>query len=430
MPDSTPLSFCDSVLPEAVARPIIAAALKAKGAYRTALVGIVGALDRRGVVPGADAVLFRPIFNGTDLAGWKQAGDFFRAENGVLVGETTAAHPCAESQYLVYARERLADFELRASFRLSPSANSGFQLRSTDSTTKDTGYQADMNGNGAYVGFLYCTGQHLVGQRGCDVVLAPSGRKESVRFAEDAELKAVYRPGEWNDIRLVAKGSVLAVWINGVRTVAVADSRPEFLPPDGYISIQLHKGAPMKMEFRDLRVRTEGVSLDPILESVLLKRLEDLSADAAPSFEGADWIWHADGQKNGAKVAFRAELDLPPGEIEKAGIIFSCDDSAVFSVNGQEIARQTDGKLWYTPTAVVDVKRTQLVAGRNVIEVAAENNRGCAAFIAVVEVAYADGRIVRLPTGERGWKAALDGKTFAAPSVIGPYGCKPYGKFK
>ena len=184
------------------------------------------------------------------------------------------------------------------------------------------------------------------------------------------------------------------------------------------------------MEFRDLRVRTEGVSLDPILESVLLKRLEDLSADAAPSFEGADWIWHADGQKNGAKVAFRAELDLPPGEIEKAGIIFSCDDSAVFSVNGQEIARQTDGKLWYTPTAVVDVKRTQLVAGRNVIEVAAENNRGCAAFIAVVEVAYADGRIVRLPTGERGWKAALDGKTFAAPSVIGLYGCKLYGKFK
>ena len=430
VPDSTILSFGESVLPDCVAKPIVDAALRAKGAERTALVGIVGALERRGRVPGSDAVLFRPIFNGRDLAGWKQDGDFFSVKDGVLVGESTVEKPCGKGRYLVYNAEPFADFELRGSFRLGRTANSGIQLRSKPDLLKDTGYQADMNGSGGYVGYLYCTGQHLVGERGADVTLSEDGRKRVDRFADGKELQQVYRVGEWNDIRVVAKGRILAVWINGVRTVAVADARRDFLPDRGYLSIQLHPGPPMKAEFRDLRIRTDEVALDANLENTLLQRMEVLAMGDAPSFEGADWIWHEGGQKKDAKVAFRAALDLPQGEIENAGIIFSCDDSAVFSVNGQEVGRQTDGKLWYTPTAVLDLKRTNLAPGRNVIEVAAENGSGCAAFIAVVEVTYKDGRIVRLPTGMRGWNASLEGGPFGAPSVIGAYGCKPYGKFK
>ena len=72
VPDSTILSFGESSLPECVAKPLVEAALRAKGAARTALTGIVGALERRGRVPGSDAVLFRPIFNCKDLDGWKQ----------------------------------------------------------------------------------------------------------------------------------------------------------------------------------------------------------------------------------------------------------------------------------------------------------------------------------------------------------------------
>ena len=429
VPDSTMLSFGESVLPDRVAKPIVEAALKAKGPMRAALSGIIGALERRGRVPGSDAVLFRPIFNGKDLTGWKQEGDFFSVRDGVLVAESTAEKPCGKGRYLVYAAEPFADFELRGSFRLGRTANSGIQLRSKPDLLKDTGYQADMNGSGGYVGYLYCTGQHLVGERGADVALVGEGRKSVVRFADGKELQQVYRVGEWNDIRVVAKGRLLVVWINGVRTVAVADARTDFLPDIGYLSLQLHPGPPMKAEFRDLRIRTDAVALDANLENTLLRRMEQLSMGDAPSFEGAAWIWHKDGQKKGAKVAFRAELDLPPGEIEKAGIVFSCDDGAVMTVNGQEVARQTDGKLWYTPTAVLDLKRTNLTPGNNRIEVAAENGPGCAAFIAAVEVAYRDGRILRLPTGARGWKASLEGGPFGAPSVVGAYGCRPYGKF-
>ena len=430
VPDSTILSFGESSLPECVAKPLVEAALRAKGTARTALAGIVGALERRGRVPGSDAVLFRPIFNGKDLDGWKQDANFFYAKDGVLVGESTPEKPCKKSQYLVYAKEKLADFELRGSFRLSKSANSGIQVRSTDSTTTDTGYQADMNGSGSIVGYFYCTGQHLVGKRGCNVVLAPDGRKSEEAFAADKSIQDVYRVGEWNDIRVVAKGNILAMWVNGVRTVTVADARPEFLPATGYISIQLHQGHSMKVEFRDLRVRTDSVELDPNLENALRKKMDALEFGGAPSFEGAEWIWHKAAQnKDGAKVAFRAELELPPGQIDTSALIFSCDDSAVFSVNGKEVGWQNNGKLWMTPTAVIGPSRTNLVPGKNVIEVAAENNLGCAAFLAMIEVTYTDGRIVRFPTNGRGWKASVDGKTFEQPQVVCPYGSAPYGKF-
>ncbi|MBP5321751.1 MAG: DUF1080 domain-containing protein [Kiritimatiellae bacterium] len=432
VPENAVLTFGERTLQAASAKTLVDAALKAEGALRVALTRVISSLERRGRVPGSDAVLFTPVFNGRDLDGWKQDGDFFRAENGVLIGESTPEKPCRSSQYLVYAKEKLADFDLRGSFRLSPEANSGIQVRSTDSTTTDTGYQADMDGAGNIVGFLYCTGQHLVGERGADVALAAPARKKVDRFADDKEIQTIYRPGEWNDFRIVAQGCVLAVWINGVRTVSVADSREKFLPGTGYISIQLHQGHPMKVEFRDLRVRKGNDVLDAALEETLLGRLAALEAGDAPSFEGAEWIWHPKAQNVAkAKVAFRAELELPAGEIENAGLIFSCDDSAVFTVNGTEVARQTDGKLWYTPTAVLGADRVNLAPGtKNVIEVAAENNGGCAALIAAIEVLYADGRIVRLHTGGRGWKASVDeGKTFDPPSIVGPYGCAPYGTF-
>ena len=169
---------------------------------------------------------------------------------------------------------------------------------------------------GNITGFLYCTGQYLVGERGADVALAVPARKKVDRFADDKELQAVYRPGEWNDFRIVAKGGILVVWINGVRMVSVADSRKNYLPDTGYISIQVHKGHPMKAEFRDLRVRKDDVALDSSLEIVILQRLENLESGDAPSFEGADWIWHPKVQNvNNAKVAFRALGRL--GEVKK-----------------------------------------------------------------------------------------------------------------
>ena len=229
-------------LPESVAKPIVAAALAATGDEQSAFVRILNTLDRRGFVPGAESVLFRPIFNGRDLSGWSQQDGYFCVRDGVIVGESTANHLCKPNHHLVYTAEELSDFELRAEFRLAQFIG-------------DNGYQADMNGGGNYVGFLYHPKQHLVGERGADVVIDEAGKKQVTRFADGKELQKLYRTEQWNDIRVKVEGRKITVWINGVRTTSVEDPRPEFFPAKGHIALQLHQGPPMTVEFRNLRLR-------------------------------------------------------------------------------------------------------------------------------------------------------------------------------
>ena len=242
-------------LPEAVAKPIVSAARTATGDERMALVRILNTLEKRGSVPGAESVLFRPIFNGRDLTGWSQQDGFFSVRDGVITGDSTREHPCKPNHHLVYTAKELADFELRAEFRLSKGANSGIQLRCKPQFVGDNGYQADMNGGGNYVGFLYHPRQHLVGERGADVTIDAAGKKRVARFADGAALQKLYRAEQWNDIRVKVEGRTITVWINGVRTTSVEDPREEFFPAKGHVALQLHQGPPMKVEFRNIRIK-------------------------------------------------------------------------------------------------------------------------------------------------------------------------------
>lgn len=249
------VALAGRALPAAVAKTLVDACAAAQGDARAALVRILDTLERRGRVPGADAVLFRPIFNGRDLAGWSQVDGFFSVRDGALVGVSTKDRPCKPNHHLVYTAEELADFELRAAFKLSPGANSGIQLRCAPQFIGDNGYQADMDGGGSFVGFLYHPRQHLVGERGADVAFDAGGKKQVARFADGKVLRQLYRPDAWNDIRVVVKGHAINVWINGVRTTSIDDPRPDFLPAKGHIALQLHQGPEMTVQFRDLRLR-------------------------------------------------------------------------------------------------------------------------------------------------------------------------------
>ena len=257
--ESSQIKFTDYRLPESLAKQLVSAAQAATGDERTALVRIIDTLDRRGIVPGADMVLFRPIFNGKDLTGWSQKDGYFSVKDGVITGESTPDHLCKPNHHLVYTAEELTDFELRAEFRLSKGANSGIQLRCKPQFIGDNGYQADMNGGGNYVGFLYHPKQHLIGARGSDVTIDAAGKKTVKRFADGKALQDLYRVEQWNDMHVKVEGRAITVWVNGVRTTSVEDPREAFFPSKGHIALQLHQGPPMKVEFRNLRLKTPAV---------------------------------------------------------------------------------------------------------------------------------------------------------------------------
>ena len=254
-PETGELVLAESVLDGTVANALYAARATASGQEANALDSILAALARRGRLPPMPESAFRPLFDGRTLAGWSQQDGYWSVRDGVLTGDSTAEHPCKPNHHLVYTARTFGDFELRAQFRLSKGANSGIQLRCNSQFVGDNGYQADMNGGGNYVGFLYHPRQHLVGARGADVAIGADGAKSEVRFADGKELQKLYRVEEWNDIRVICAGRRIDVWVNGVRTTSVTDARAEFLPERGYIAVQLHQGPPMKVEFRNIRIK-------------------------------------------------------------------------------------------------------------------------------------------------------------------------------
>ncbi|HNX35273.1 MAG TPA: DUF1080 domain-containing protein [Kiritimatiellia bacterium] len=202
-----------------------------------------------------DETGFVPMFNGRDLSGWEsRGGTWWKAVDGVLTGESTKENPLVSNNHLIWKGGTPGDFELRVEFRLTKSANSGIQLRAEAVADRDTGYQADMNGGGHFVGFLYHPKMHLIGARGEKVVLAPDGKKTSQRFADSAELQKLFNVEDWNSIRVICRGPAITIYVNGVLMSQFEDHRPES-PRQGAITLQLHKGPPMKNEFRRLRIK-------------------------------------------------------------------------------------------------------------------------------------------------------------------------------
>ena len=73
------------------------------------------------------------------------------------------------------------------------------------------------------------------------------GYPEEARATRAAEL---LKPGDWNRIRVEAKGGTFTVWLNGEQ---VSQYRSAMHKDPAPIGLQIHGGLVMKVEFRDLR---------------------------------------------------------------------------------------------------------------------------------------------------------------------------------
>jgi len=199
---------------------------------------------------------FKPMFNGKDLTGWEGAPGWWEARDGVLLSESTPARPCTRTHYLYWKGAEPADFELRCQWRMTGDANSGIQFRSETRPEWDTwGYQADMDTAGAYVGCLYQHVRGLVARRGEKVVIDKEGKRSVTTFGNFDDLLKVVKKNDWNTYRILAQGPRIALWINDVLMCEVEDYEPKFALPKGIIALQMHQGPPMKVEFKDLRIR-------------------------------------------------------------------------------------------------------------------------------------------------------------------------------
>jgi len=205
-------------------------------------------------VYAASADEYKPLFNGTSLAGWEGNTKFWSVKDGTITGQTTADNPTAGNTFLIWRGSEVKDFELHLKFKIV-GGNSGIQYRSVDKGNHVVnGYQADIDSGDTYIGILYEEGgRGILAQRGEKVEIAADGKKTVTgKTGESKEIAAAVKKEDWNDYAVIAKGNQLIQKINGLTTVEVIDNESNKAKSAGILALQLHAGMPMTVQFKDI----------------------------------------------------------------------------------------------------------------------------------------------------------------------------------
>lgn len=200
---------------------------------------------------------------------WDGDPKFWRVENGMIVGESTPEKVVGPNTFLIWRGGTPGDFELKADIRMS-ATNSGIQYRSRllpptegldagqpGHAWRLAGYQMDMDFSNTYPGLLYEeAGRGFLAERGTASYIAPDGTKGTIGALKSLdELKASFKPGDWNQFHLIARGNTLIHIVNGMVAAVCVDDDLKARSMAGLIGIQLHSGPPMKLELRNLAIK-------------------------------------------------------------------------------------------------------------------------------------------------------------------------------
>jgi hypothetical protein len=199
--------------------------------------------------PAADPV---DLFNGKDLAGWKQLGGAakYSVEDDAIVGRSV---PNTSNTFLTSEKD-YDDFELELDFKIDdPGFNSGVQIRSHVRPVGDGeqvyGYQVEIDprpDRGWTAGIYFEAGDDNR-QAGW---LNDLSQNEAARNA--------FKLGEWNHLKIVADGPHIQTWLNGVPAADFSDTDEKAFTPSGFIGLQVHAvgGAkePKEVRWRNIKL--------------------------------------------------------------------------------------------------------------------------------------------------------------------------------
>lgn len=221
---------------------------------------------------------FVQIFDGKTLKGWEGDSVYWRVENGNLVGEITPSTLLKTNSFIVWQGGQPGDFELKGEFNITKTGNSGINYRSeklADVPFALRGYQADIDGQNRYTGQNYEErGRTTLAYRGQITSINPQtgpSTPESVRakvqknawtelkvtgsLGNTDSLKTKIKTEDWNEIHLIVKGNRLQHYVNGILMSDVIDNDAVNGKSKGLLGVQVHVGPPMKVQYRNLRLK-------------------------------------------------------------------------------------------------------------------------------------------------------------------------------
>ena len=206
------------------------------GLRDTALAALVSVL-LPSLAIAADAV---EIFNGKDFTGWTKRGGkaTYKVENGEVIGHsvpnTSNTFMCTDKDY--------GDFELEYDFKITDEDfNSGVQIRShhrpEGKQERVYGYQIEIDpkADRAWTGGIYFEG----GSKNKDGKwIRKAGWLDDLSDNEPA--RKAFKLGDWNHIKVIAKGRRIQTWVNGVPAGDFTDNDDKAFIPAGLIALQVH----------------------------------------------------------------------------------------------------------------------------------------------------------------------------------------------
>ena len=189
---------------------------------------------------------WRDLFDGTSLKGWTQRNGLahYRITDRAIVGRTTEGSPnsflCTDKEY--------GDFELEFEVKVHDELNSGVQIRSKakEGNGRVHGPQVEIEASGASgaeAGYVYgeATGRGW---------LTPGERRKAHK---------VFKDGQWNHYRIVAKGPRIQTWINGQMIEDLTDEAIYQTHAKGFIGLQVHGvrpgSGPYTVAWRKIRIK-------------------------------------------------------------------------------------------------------------------------------------------------------------------------------
>lgn len=222
---------------------------------------VIGTWGNGALLRGADAEAgFESLFDGKTLKGWEGKAEFWSVKDGAIVGQTTKETPTQGNTFLIWRGGKPADFELRLKWRFGDDAfgNSGVQYRSVDHGNSVVGgYQADMDLGSSYTGIVYEEGgRGILAKRCLTTTVGADGKIETTApTCDEKALVASIKKGEWNDYVITAQGNHIVQKLNGLTTADLTDNQEAKRRLDGVIAFQVHAGAPMTIQFKDIRIK-------------------------------------------------------------------------------------------------------------------------------------------------------------------------------
>ncbi len=226
----------------------------------------------------ADAAGFIQLFDGKTLTNWTGDSIYWKVENGCIVGEVVPATLLKHNSFIIWQGGEKENFELKLDYRISENGNSGINYRSEmlDSIPNALrGYQFDLDGQNKYTGQNYEEKKRTtLAYRGQKVVVAypknagdPESLKANIKnnawqsfekieaLDYSDSLVKVIKKGDWNQCHLIINGNRMQHYVNNILMSDVTDNDVINRKNKGLIGVQVHVGPPMKVEFRNIRIK-------------------------------------------------------------------------------------------------------------------------------------------------------------------------------